>query len=387
MFNFKPLKQIIEKIINRINEDPVKISGIFAGSGSSFANWFLTTPGSSNTLMQLDFPYSHGSVDELLGRVPGVYVTEQVANEFANIAYLRASRLVSVGEEVIGIGCTSALISDVPKKGEHRAYVSIRNKDEMLSVSLKLNKGFRDRISEEDLVSRFILNEVDEFWFKSGNDILLSDLSAEDEVCRKENKYYEAIKQLFETKQPFLIINQYGELLDFPYYPTSIIPGSFNPLHTGHKQLAKLIGEMKGSTVDFEISIYNVDKDNMTMEDVNQRILQFIGVGTIIISKSKTFVEKSAYFKGCSFVVGWDTAVRILDAKYYDNNFKSGLAALDSIRKNRCEFIVVGRLDEFGNFRNAKDISIPDGYEDMFIMIEEEKFRSDISSTDFRIQN
>ncbi len=387
MFNSKPLKQIIEKIINRINEDPVKISGIFAGSGSSFANWFLTTPGSSNTLMQLDFPYSHGSVDELLGRVPGVYVTEQVANEFANIAYLRASRLVSAGEEVIGIGCTSALISDVPKKGEHRAHVSIRNKDEMLSVSLKLNKGFRDRISEEDLVSRFILNEVDEFWFKSGNDILLSDLSAEDEVCRKENKYYDAIKQLFETKQPFLIINQYGELLDFPYYPTSIIPGSFNPLHTGHKQLAKLIGEMKGSTVDFEISIYNVDKDNMTMEDVNQRILQFIGVGTIIISKSKTFVEKSTYFKGCSFVVGWDTAVRILDAKYYNNNFKTGLAALDSIRKNRCEFIVVGRLDEFGNFRNAKDISIPDGYEDMFIMIEEEKFRSDISSTDFRIQN
>ena len=189
------MKQIIEKIINRINEDSVKISGVFAGSGSSFANWFLTTPGSSNTLMQLDFPYSHGSVDELLGRVPGVYVTEQVANEFATIAYLRASKLVSGGEEVIGIGCTSALISDVPKKGEHRAYVSIRNKDEMLSVSLKLNKGFRDRISEEDLVSRFILNEVDEFWFKSENDTLLSDLSAEDKVCRKENKYYDAVKE------------------------------------------------------------------------------------------------------------------------------------------------------------------------------------------------
>jgi hypothetical protein len=151
--------------------------------------------------------------------------------------------------------------------------------------------------------------------------------------------------------------------------------------------MAKLIGRMKGSAVDFEISIYNVDKDNMTRGDVNQRILQFIGVGTIIISKSKTFVEKSTHFKGCSFVVGWDTAVRILDAKYYDNNFKSALAALDDIRKNRCEFIVVGRLDKFGKFRNAKDINIPEGYEDMFIMIEEEKFRSDISSTDFRTQN
>ena len=88
MSNFKPLKQIIEKIINRINEDSVKINGVFAGSGSSFANWFLATPGSSNTIIQLDFPYSNRSIDELLGRTPDGYVTECVANEFANIAYI-----------------------------------------------------------------------------------------------------------------------------------------------------------------------------------------------------------------------------------------------------------------------------------------------------------
>ena len=149
--------------------------------------------------------------------------------------------------------------------------------------------------------------------------------------------------------------------------------------------MAEFIGKIKGAIVDFEISISNVDKDNMTKEDVNHRILQFIGVSKIIISKSKTFVEKSNHFKGCSFVVGWDTAVRILDIKYYDNNFKSMLAALADIRENGCRFIVVGRLDEFGDFRNAKDINVPDGYEDMFSMIEEENFRSDISSTDLRI--
>ena len=385
MFNFKPLKQIIEKIINRINEDSVKISGVFAGSGSSFANWFLTTPGSSNTLMQLDFPYSHSAVDELLGRAPEAYVTAQVANEFANMAYLRARRLSSVGEKVIGIGCTSALISELSKKGEHRAYVSIRSRDEILSSSLKLNKGFRDRIAEEDLVSRFILDQIDGFWFKNNDHTVLSDLSSEDRVLRKENEYYGAIEQLFETNQPFLIINTDGDLLDFSYRPAYIISGSFNPLHFGHKQLAEFIGKIKGAIVDFEISISNVDKDNMTKEDVNHRILQFIGVSKIIISKSKTFVEKSNHFKGCSFVVGWDTAVRILDIKYYDNNFKSMLAALADIRENGCRFIVVGRLDEFGDFRNAKDINVPDGYEDMFSMIEEENFRSDISSTDLRI--
>ena len=144
---------------------------------------------------------------------------------------------------------------------------------------------------------------------------------------------------------------------------------------------------MKDSKVDFEISICNVDKDSMTIEDVNQRILQFIGVGKIIISKAKTFVEKSVNFKGCSFVVGWDTAVRILDPKYYDGSYQSMLSALTDIRKNDCSFIVAGRMDDVGDFRNAKEINIPDGYADMFCMIEEKNFRSDISSTDIRIQN
>ena len=63
------------------------------------------------------------------------------------------------------------------------------------------------------------------------------------------------------------------------------------------------------------------------------------------------------------------------------------LTALDDIKKNRCGFIVMGRMDEFGNFRNATDINVPSGYEDMFTMIDEKNFRNDISSTEIRIQN
>ena len=47
----------------------------------------------------------------------------------------------------------------------------------------------------------------------------------------------------------------------------------------------------------------------------------------------------------------------------------------------------MGRLDEFGAFRNANDIDVPSGYQDMFTMIDEKRFRNDISSTEIRSQN
>ena len=63
------------------------------------------------------------------------------------------------------------------------------------------------------------------------------------------------------------------------------------------------------------------------------------------------------------------------------------LSALADIKKNKCDFIVAGRVDQIGDFKNLTDIDIPKGYEDMFIMIEEKTFRNDISSTEIRIRS
>lgn len=381
------MQQIIKKTIKRINGFPVKINGIFAGSGSSFANWFLTTEGSSKTLIQLSFPYSHQAVDCLLGRIPSDYANEQVANDFANIAYINAINLMSDKEKIIGIGCTSALRSDVEKKGEHRAYVSIRTEKEMFSYVLKMHKGFRDRPDEERLVSKFILNCLVENCFGEDNKDLLAGLSSKDEVFKKQNKYYGDIETFLKTNNPILVIDENGRIVEDVYQPSVIISGSFNPLHKGHKELVYIVEQMIGSKVDFEISIFNVDKCDMKIDEISQRISQFRGVGKLIISTAKTFVEKSLIFKDCSFVVGWDTAVRIINPKYYGNDSSLMLSALADIKKNKCDFIVAGRVDQIGDFKNLTDIDIPKGYEDMFLMIKEKTFRNDISSTEIRVRS
>jgi len=383
------LQQIIEKTIKRINESPVQINAIFAGAGSSFANWFLTITGSSKTLIQLNFPYSHQAVDCLLGRIPSSYVNEQISNDFANIAYENAVNLMSYKGKIIGVGCTAALISDNDKKGEHRAYVSLRTEKEMSSYTLKMHKGVRDRLGEEKLVSTFILNCLAENCFGKDDNYLLNELTSKDEVevLKKENRYYSAVKTFLKTNETKLVIDENGGIVDTVYQPSAIISGSFNPLHNGHKELVSVAEQILGSKVDFEISVFNVDKSNMTIDEISGRILQFNGVGKLILSTAKTFVEKSVIFKDCSFVVGWDTAVRILNPKYYDNDSMLMLSALDEIKKNRCSFIVAGRVDSTGHFQRARDIEIPMGYEDMFHVVEEKTFRNDISSSEIRIQS
>ena len=50
-------------------------------------------------------------------------------------------------------------------------------------------------------------------------------------------------------------------------------------------------------------------------------------------------------FPGCTFVLGYDTAIRVVDPKYY--NGEAGLIhALSDMRSRKCRFLVGGRIDK-----------------------------------------
>ena len=172
----------------------------------------------------------------------------------------------------------------------------------------------------------------------------------------------------------------------------TVLPGAFNPLHRGHEGMLTAAMGITGNAGVFELSIVNVEKPELPEAEVRERISQFTGRYIVLISRAPTFLEKSRIMPGASFVIGYDTAVRLFDDRYYpayqremdpENTGSATLAAMSEIRRNGCNFIVAGRVTRYG-FKTVRDLEIPHGYRPMLRGIPMEEFREDISSTQIR---
>tara|TARA_Y100000591_G_scaffold299424_1_gene292103 strand:- start:1428 stop:2015 length:588 start_codon:yes stop_codon:yes gene_type:complete len=158
-----------------------------------------------------------------------------------------------------------------------------------------------------------------------------------------------------------------------------ILSGSFNPLHEGHVELLKASSKEFKKNPLFEISIKNVDKSEINFNDLMDRINQFRSLGKLVVTNSEKFEEKSKIFKESIFVIGYDTALRLVDNKYYNDDFRKSLKIIE---KNNCSFLVSGRFIN-KKYKKPNNINF-EGYDYLFNILSEEKFRIDISSTELR---
>lgn len=182
-----------------------------------------------------------------------------------------------------------------------------------------------------------------------------------------------------------------------------ILPGSFNPLHKGHTELAlaaqRFMMRMTGveCSVAFEIAVSNADKGTIASSALKQRVSQFadasspLGQWPVIISNATLFTQKAQLFNGCTFIIGADTAVRIVDKKYYDMDEHRMILTLHEMSQRDCRFLVAGRFDDkvsnrYISAQEILDTSIPAVLKHMFLALEESEFRSDLSSTQIRNQ-
>ena len=171
-----------------------------------------------------------------------------------------------------------------------------------------------------------------------------------------------------------------------------VLSGAFNPIHTGHEGMLRAAARLTGRDGVFELSVVNVEKRELTESEVRERLSQFAGRHTVLISRVPTFVEKSRIMPDSAFAIGYDTAVRLFDDRYYppyepesdpEDTGSATLAAMSEIRRNGCTFVVGGRITDAG-FKIAEDLVVPDGYQGLLEEIPADVFREDISSTELR---
>lgn len=166
-----------------------------------------------------------------------------------------------------------------------------------------------------------------------------------------------------------------------------VLAGSFNPLHDGHRGMLNAATRICGRRGMFEISIANVDKPDLPRDELERRLGQFMDVEDVAVTRAALFSEKAALLPGAWFVIGYDTATRLVDDRYYSSPARADGAAaihLIELKSTGVKFLIAGRVSTNGVFKGVESLSIPSGLEDMFIEVPEAEFRADISSTDLR---
>ncbi len=374
----------IRRIVQEIHNTPGRVMIVTAGAGPQAIAWLLGVAGASRTLIEALVPYEESSFDDFLGQKPTQYVAPETAGLLAGRAVNRARHLWQGPERVIGLACTATIVTDRPKLGEHRAHICAWTAETIIHQSLLLHKGARDRKGEERLVSCLLLNTMAEAYGLDTR-LELPLIAGDDHQCRRF-EVGQAARQLLAGERKHFLVTAEGLPAEL-VAGSALLSGAFNPLHQGHTSLAEAAAEMLGTDVVFELTAFNVDKSTLSKAHCLDRMLQFAGRYPVVVSTAPTFVSKSRLFPGTTFVVGYDTATRILQPRYYGGDEEQMMVALTELGERGCSFLVAGRLDDQGDFHEAGELVVPESLKNLFQSLPSSRFRMDISSSEIRARS
>ena len=373
----------LHDLIALLHRAPHRCALAVTGGGAGAVAWLLSVPGGSRTVLEAVVPYAEESLGEFLGRRPDSFCSVPTSRVMAIRAQQRA-RWLAPGAPTAGVGCTASLRSDRPKRGDHRFHVSVHTGLRTTTHSLTLVKEARDREGEEQVLDRVLLNALAEAFGVSGR--LSVPLLPGEEVVVETRTENEALSRFLAGETLALHVETDGRMRPDAPRPSLLLPGSFNPLHAGHLGLARVASEAVGAPAAFDLSVLNADKPPLADEEVRRRLDQFAWRAPVWLTRAPTYVEKAELFPGCVFVVGADTAARVVQPRFYQDSAERMAEALGRIRAAGCRFLVAGRVGVDGGFVGLDDLNVPPEHRDLFRGIPEAAFRLDVSSTEIRAE-
>ena len=372
--------ETIRPRIEQLHATPHKTVLAVSGAGTQAVAWLLGVSGASRTILEAIVPYGRLSMQEFLGFEPAQSAAADTARHLARRCYEKARSQLEDDSPPVGLACAATIATDRPKRGDHRAFVSAWDAHTTATWALTFHKGLRDRAGEEEIVSLLIVRALSEF---SGLDAELDlTLTPGDRLEVERVARPGPLEQLLDGEARWLLRSPDGAMEVEGNVPALLLPGSFNPMHTGHREMMAEAAARLGTAGAYELSVTNVDKPPLEKGEIERRLEQFGPDDTVVLTRAETFRKKAGLFPGATFLLGWDTAIRLVAPRYYGGEPEMMLA-LAEMMAGGTKFIVAGRSDG-GAFRTLSDVDVPAGFSPMFSGIDEAGFRRDISSTELR---
>lgn len=348
-------------------------------AGGSAVSRLLEVAGASTTLLQLTIPYAAAALQDLLQHTPDQYCSAETALAMACVSYHFGVQLENGhADDVVGVGATASLVSDRPKRGEHRCFVATQTSESTRLASVVLSKGQRNRAEEDRIVGDLILDAMGAVAGIANRPTV--PLTDQDHITVESATCPPGLQSVWRDSQQSICRLPDSQFVDRPEpLPMGMLCGSFNPRHPGHDALKATAERKLNGPVYFELTIRNADKPPLDFLTLQRRCDQFNDV-PLLLTSVPTFAERARQFPSTVFIVGIDTAVRIVDPRFYGSE-QSMHEALAQFRAHGCRFLVAGRIDG-DRFVTLSDFNLESEFADLFEELPD--FRMDISSTELR---
>ena len=374
-------------LIERLAAHGRRLVIVASGGGAGAIAGLVGTPGASAVVLEGLVPYARTAADGLLGGPQESYCSSATARRLAVAAWQRAAQLAGGSaptDACLGVAVTASLRTVAPKRGQHRVFAAAHSLAATDIADLVLEKDARSRADEETLAAALALAVVNG---ATGGDPELPAglLRAGEQVIRTRVEPPAAWRELATGQRTAVAA---GGRDDEPPQPGGLVfPGSFNPLHDGHRRMAAIAAEIAERPVAYELSITNVDKPALDWLELRDRAAQFgtaaDGPSRLWLTRAATFLEKLAVFPESTFVMGADTYVRLADARYYGGSADAAAAAVRTIARKTRGLIVFGRVKD-GVFQDPAQLDVPAELRSVTYFVSQREFRMDLSSTEIR---
>lgn len=369
------------ELATAIHATPHKMVMAFAGAGTQALAWLHSVGGSSRTVLTALDIYTPASMHDLVGFMPARFTSRRVARAMARRSRALAAAYANPADAVFGLASTATIATDRAKRGEHRVAAAVNDAFGTVTYHLTLEKDARDRLGEEEIVSLLLLRAAAD----------ACGVLARPELPLVANEHVDTtfmasdlLASLEVGQRDLVVMRPDGALVSAPPAPRHVVlSGAFNPLHRGHLEMAAAAARHVNLPALFELPMMNADKAPIGLLEARRRAQQFAGRGHVALTNAALFVDKAALFPGSVFVVGVDTAERILEPRFY-GGAEQRTAALQAFAAHGCSFLVAGRLDEQEGYKTLRHLELPQGCEHLFTELPEEEFRRDVSSTEIR---